>query len=162
MAAAISPRPDNTGTPVWMEGKRINEILFCEEFLRMVSMRCIGGKFFTVDGQVENEETLQYAVMEYAKPYLTTGVSKKVNQLIDTMRIVARSEPLPVQTDRIHVANGTVFLDRRFTEEKEFCINRLPVRYDRSAPMPEAWLRFLSDLLYPEDIPTLQNTWVIC
>ena len=155
--AVSSPWPDNYGSPIWMNGKKINEILFCEEFLRMVPMRCIGGKFFTVDGQLPNEETLQQAVLEYGRPYFTSGVAKRVRQLIDTMRIVARSEPLPVQTDRIHVANGTVFLDGRFTEEKEFCINRLPVRYDRSAPMPETWLRFLGDLLYPEDIPTLQE-----
>ena len=128
--AASSPWPDNYGSPIWMNGKKINEILFCEEFLRMVPMRCIGGKFFTVDGQLPNEETLQQAVLEYGRPYFTSGVAKRVRQLIDTMRIVARSEPLPVQTDRIHVANGTVFLDGHFTEEKEFCINRL--RYGRA------------------------------
>ena len=35
--------------------------------------------------------------------------------------------------------------------------NRLPVKYDPKAPQPTHWLRFLSDLLYPEDIPTVQE-----
>ena len=29
--------------------------------------------------------------------------------------------------------------------------NRLPVKYDPKAAQPVHWLRFLSDLLYPED-----------
>ena len=29
--------------------------------------------------------------------------------------------------------------------------------YKRQAPQPVHWLRFLSDLLYPEDIPTVQE-----
>ncbi len=35
--------------------------------------------------------------------------------------------------------------------------NRLPVKYDPKAAQPVHWLRFLSDLLYPEDIPTVQE-----
>ena len=35
--------------------------------------------------------------------------------------------------------------------------NRLPVRYNPKAAQPTHWLRFLSDLLYPEDIPTVQE-----
>ena len=33
----------------------------------------------------------------------------------------------------------------------------LPVRYNPKAAQPTHWLRFLSDLLYPEDIPTVQE-----
>ena len=59
--------------------------------------------------------------------------------------------------DRIFLSNGTLYLDGGFTEDREFCINRLPVRYNPDAPTPVLWLRFLSDLLEPEDIPTLQE-----
>ena len=37
----------------WFDGKHINEILFCQEFLKTHPMRCIGGTLFTVDGPVE-------------------------------------------------------------------------------------------------------------
>ena len=40
--------------------------------------------------------------------------------------------------------------------------NRLPVAYNPDAPPPEAWLDFLSQLLYPEDIPTLQEFFGYC
>ena len=64
--------------------------------------------------------------------------------------------------DRIFLANGTLFLDGRFVEEKGFCLNRLPIRYNPSAPQPEAWLRFLYELLEPEDILTLQEFMGYC
>ena len=35
--------------------------------------------------------------------------------------------------------------------------NRLPVSFDREAPVPSRWLSFLDELLYPEDILTLQE-----
>ena len=47
-------------------------------------------------------------------------------------------------------------------KEKEFCMNRLPVSYNPDAPKPEKWLAFLEQLLYPEDIPTLQEYMGYC
>src|SRR5699024_8613863 len=49
-------------------------------------------------------------------------------------------------------------LNGSFREGKpEVVRNRLPVRYNPKAAQPTHWLRFLSDLLYPEDIPTVQE-----
>ena len=78
------------------------------------------------------------------------------------MKLAAYADPLPLQCDRIHVANGTCFLDGRFTEEKEYYSNRLSVSYRADAPAPEHWLRFLSELLEPEDIPALQEYLGYC
>ena len=62
------------------------------------------------------------------------------------------------QLDRIHLQNGTYFLDERgFVPEKELCLNRLPVEYRPDAPAPTKWLEFLDGLLIPEDILTLQE-----
>lgn len=75
---------------------------------------------------------------------------------------MCHSEPLTQQTDRIHVANGTYYLDGHFDPEKQFCLNRLKVAYNETAPRPERFLAFLDDLLYPEDIPTLQEYMGYC
>ena len=40
--------------------------------------------------------------------------------------------------------------------------NRLLVSYRADAPAPEHWLRFLSELLEPEDIPALQEYLGYC
>ena len=36
---------DNPDQPEWLEGKRINELKFCEEFLRLHPMKYIRGQF---------------------------------------------------------------------------------------------------------------------
>lgn len=37
------------------------------------------------------------------------------------------------------------------------CAAGFPIAYNPQAEKPVVWLRFLSDLLYPEDIPTFQE-----
>jgi putative DNA primase/helicase len=44
----------------------------------------------------------------------------------------------------------------------DFCRNRLPVAYNPDAPEPVRWKRFLSELLEPEDILTLQEYMGYC
>ena len=62
------------------------------------------------------------------------------------------------EPDRIHLSNGTLFLDGTFAKGKPKIVrNRFPVSYKPNAPKPVLWLQFLDGLLYPEDIPTLQE-----
>ena len=148
--------------PIWFDGKKINEVLFCEEFVRDHPMLCIRDAFFTVEGRVTDETMLKKDILERIKPYVTSGVAKRASNLLDALRVECWSPPLPMYQDRIHVANGTLFLDGKFTAEKDFCINRLPVQYEPNAPPPRKWLAFLNDLLEPDDILTLQEYMGYC
>ena len=148
--------------PQWFDGRKVNEILFCEEFLKAHPMKCIRGRFFTVDGLVEDEDVLKMEIYNAIKYFVTENVAKAATRLVEALKLACFSPPLSVQTDRIHVANGTFLLDGRFTPEKEFCMNRLKVAYNPSAPIPAHWLSFLEDLLYPEDIPTMQEYLGYC
>ena len=74
------------------------------------------------------------------------------------MKLAALAEDFPPEPDRIHLFNGTLFLDGSFAEGKPKIVrNRFPVAYNPNAPKPVLWLKFLDGLLYPEDIPTLQE-----
>ena len=148
--------------PKWVDGKKINEALFCREFLKDHPMIAVDGTFFCTEGRISDESKLKREILERIEPYATSGLSRKVQNILDALRLMCYSEPLPIQTDRIHVANGTLFLDGTFQEEKEFCMNRLPISYNPDAPKPEKWLSFLEQLLYPEDIPTLQEYMGYC
>ena len=143
--------------PRWMQDKHFNEVLFCEDFLSAHPMVCVDGSFFTVEGRVADEEGIRKQIYEMLRPHFTSGTARRATSLLETLRLEAYTPELPIQEDRIHVANGTLFLNSEFCAEKEFCRNRLPIRYDPSAPQPVTWLRFLSDLLEPEDILTLQE-----
>ena len=148
--------------PIWFDGKKINEALFCAEFIRDYPMITINDTFFTVNGRVTDENRLKKEIYNRIKPYVTSGIAKRVTGLLDVMRMECCTAALPLYQDRIHVKNGTYYLNGTFSETKDFCRNRLPVAYNPDAPEPETWLRFLSELLMPEDIPTLQEFMGYC
>lgn len=159
-AARLPPGPEDW--PAWFDGKKINEVLFCEEFLQDHPMLCVHDAFFTAEGRVTDETMLKKEILDRIKPYVTSGVAKRAATLLDALRMECWSPPLPVYQDRIHVANGTFFLNGTFSETKDFCVNRLPVRYVPDAPPPVKWLAFLDDLLAPDDILTLQEFMGYC
>lgn len=154
--------PENPFEPEWLMGDKINELQFCKSFLEMHPMICIHGTFFTTDGRVTDENKLKKEILSWIEPYVFVGIPKKLTSLLDTMRVLAYSEPLPTFMDRIFLANGTYYLSGEFEEGKDFCVNRLPVAYNPDAAEPAQWLNFLEQLLYPEDITTLQEYMGYC
>ena len=61
------------------------------------------------------------------------------------------------------MANGTLDLpSRQLSEKKQFSLRRFPVAYDPAAPAPCYFQSFISSLLAPEDIPTLQEYLGYC
>ena len=148
--------------PEWYDGKKINEVMFCDAFLEEFPMKCIREQFFTVDGLVDDENMIRMEIYNRIKPFVTSSVAKKATQLMEALKLACYSDPLPVQLDRIHVANGTYFLDGTFSPEKEFCMNRLKVAYNPDAPAPTKWLSFLHDLLIDMDVLTVQEYMGYC
>ena len=52
--------------PAWFDGKKINETVFCEEFLRDYPMVTVNDAFFTVNGRVHDENRLKKVI--YGQP----------------------------------------------------------------------------------------------
>ena len=52
----MEDRRENTSEgarlPSWYDGKKIDEVLFCSDFLGRHPMKCVRGRLFTVDGAV--------------------------------------------------------------------------------------------------------------
>lgn len=144
--------------PSWYDGKNVLEADFCEWFQREYQLVRTGNAFFTPEGWLADESQLKKAILEELRPYVLTGLKNKINSTFDLLKIIANTDDLRPQPDRIHLANGTLFLNGSFsTGWDEIVRNRLPVSYNPDAAMPEAWLSFLSQLLCPEDIMTLQE-----
>ena len=129
--------------PEWYDGRHINEVLFCQQFLDKHPMKCVRGRLFTVDGLIEDEGQIGNLILEEISGVLTANLSKTVANLLASIKLQAYSPPLPIETDRIHVANGTYFMDGSFTADKSYCNNRLTVAYNPNAPTPKRWLQFL-------------------
>ena len=146
----------------WLdEENNIDEVKFCEAYLQEYDLKCINGSFFSIDGFVSDGE-IEKNIYNIIKNYVARNVSKKVKQLLEVLRFESYSEELPIQNDRIHVKNGTIFLNGMFSSKKEFCLNRLPIKYNPQVEQPKEWLAFLEELLEKEDILTLQEYMGYC
>lgn len=144
--------------PVWFDGTNINEALFCEEFLRCHKIIFSNGAFFTPDGRVTDDLPLRGEIFEELKCCAVNNIPRKINNILEVMKLAAHVEDFPPEADKIHLENGTLGLDGSFTEGRPKIVrSRLPVAYRPDAPEPVLWMTFLDGLLYAEDIPTLQE-----
>jgi len=144
--------------PVWFDGKKINEALFCDSFLSTHKILFSNGAFFTPDGRVTDTLPLRGEIFEMLKHCAVDNIPRKISNIMEVLKLEAQVEDFPPEQDRIHLSNGTLLLDGCFTEGRpEIVRSRLPVAYNKDAPKPMIWLGFLEGLLYPEDIQTLQE-----
>ena len=149
--------------PEWYDGQTINESLFCQQFLREHKLLYTENAFFTIDGRMTDDTPLKTEIFRLIKPYAVQSVSKKITNIIELLKINAYVEDFPPQEDRIHLINGTLFLDGRFFEGKDEIVrSRLQVAYVPHAAEPKLWLKFLHELLHEEDILTLQEFFGYC
>ena len=139
----------NNFTPAWIKKGFFNESLFCDDFLSTHQLLYVNGAFFTPDGRVTDTMNLRCEIFDMLRDHIGANIAKRVSNVVDVLKLAAQVEDFPPITDRIALANGTLYLDGTFQEGKpEIVRNRLPVKYDPKAAQPVHWLRFLSDLLY--------------
>lgn len=108
--------------PAWFDGKKINETVFCEEFLRDYPMVTVNDAFFTVNGRVHDENRLKKVIYDRIKYYVTSGVAKKVTNLLDVMRMECCTAKLFKQMARLnkqHDKLAELLSDMKFTNYKE-------------------------------------------
>ena len=144
--------------PVWFDGQSINEALFCEEFLQQRKIIFANRAFFTPDGRVTDELMLRGEIYERLKGCVVNNIPRKISNILEVLKLEAQVDDFPPEQGKIHLDNGTLFLDGTFLEgRQEIVHSRLPVSYNPDAGEPKLWLSFLDGLLYPEDILTLQE-----
>lgn len=144
--------------PVWVGDRGfINEVEFAKEFLGFGYFKCSDGKFYSTEGVMEEQE-LRVTIYNIISRYVSSNVNSKITKILSVMRLEGESfEKIENQEDRIHLYNGTLYVDGTFLDSREYCMNRLPAEYKKDAPEPTLWLKFLSELLDESDIPTLQE-----
>lgn len=164
MEATLQMDTGKKQEPEWLCPRgQVNEVLFAREFLKAKELICLDGAFFSKQGRITDENLLRREIYLFLADHIKLGLSHKVERILNVMRMETYRDQLPVEEDRIHVANGVVELDGDFHHVSEFCRHRLPVRYDPiNFTPPSRWLSFLEQLLEPEDILTLQEYMGYC
>ena len=149
--------------PIWWNGKDIIEAAFCEEFMDDHQLAYDSSAFFTPEGRMTDELPMRREIYHRLKICAVKNVPHTISNIVELLKFYNTGINLTPQQDRIHLANGTLYLDGTFVPGKpEIVRSRLPVSFNPDAPQPEHWLHFLSELLEPEDIPTLQEYLGYC
>lgn len=148
--------------PSWYDGKHVNEVEFSRVFLKKHPLRCVNGRFYSMEGPAEDEAFIRKQISEELQSVITTGLAQRSSSILEYLRLAAYTKPLPLETDRIHFMNGVWNITGEFCPTVEFCNNRMQVVYDPDAPAPVRWLAFLGDLLETDDILTLQEYMGYC
>ena len=144
--------------PAWFDGKDINEAAFCREFLSKNKLIYADNAFFTLDGRLTDPLLLKEKIYAELECCAAKNIPRTISNIVEIMKLAAHAGSCPPKPDEIHVQNGTLRIDGSFLAGRpEIVRSRFPVAYNPQAEKPVVWLRFLSDLLYPEDIPTFQE-----
>jgi len=106
--------------PLWLIKGKLNEMLFCEDFLQKHPMVRVGGSFFTKDGRVTDEEAIRKEIYEMLRPYLSMGLPRRASSLLEQLKLEAYAPNLPVHEDRIHVQTAHCFWTVRLQNTKTF------------------------------------------
>lgn len=121
-----------------------------------------GGQFFDKCG-VMNISRVKNIVTNEIKDYVEKGLSKQVEALVKAMELLYYQADMDIDINTAKFKNGDFSLiDRNFVPPDGISANRLSVNYNPNAEKPEKWLAFLNELLYEEDIPTLQEYMGYC
>lgn len=147
--------------PAWLiidekGNKKVNEVVFCSEFTRNRKIRYIYGTFYDLNGEI-CEDKIAYEINKIMSKYIFTGIANRVKNVVGALRMCCYSSAINVCEDEIHLLNGVLKTNGAFIPEKLFCVNRLNIEYGMKTKPPEKFLSFLSDLLEPDDIITLQE-----
>ena len=112
--------------PDWYNGKKIDEVQFGRAFLEQWPLKCVNGTLYTLDGPVEDESEIKQRILENIEEYVTSGLSKKVTNILETIKLLAFSDPFPIEQDCIHLQNGVYHLpDGTFQESRLFCLETI-------------------------------------
>ncbi len=103
-------------TPAWFKKGFFNESLFCDDFLSTHQLLYVNGAFFTPDGRMVDPMPLRCEIFEMMREYVGANLAKKVTNVVDVLKLAAQVEDFPPVTDRIALANGTLYLDGTFQE----------------------------------------------
>lgn len=158
---------ENKEKPTWL-GKQghVDEVEFSRQFYMQNYIVYQDGAYFSTEGRIANEEILRHRIYEQIRAHVRTGLAAKVDRILENLQLEAGQKCLKEDPEKdlveIPVANGTYHLSEGFSPMKHVCRYRLPVDYNPDAPVPEKWLQFVNELLYEEDIPTLQEYMGYC
>ncbi len=175
------PQAENTDTkapknnvnyaPIWVYqddyGKlKLDESQYIECFAEQQGVKCINGVLYSVNGKMSDDKA-KNIIFNEIKGYIRTNASDKSKKLLEGIKQYCYTEPPTPTLDKIHFKNGTLSKDENglftvWSNEKEFCINRINADYNPNAKAPTKFLDYLKTVYYEDDQRTIQQYCGYC
>lgn len=111
------PMDELLDCPIWWNGKDIVEAAFCEEFTRNHQLAYDCSAFFTPEGHMTDERPLKQKIYHELKICAVKNVPHTINNIVELLKFYSTGIDLAPQQDRVHLANGTLYLDGTFVPE---------------------------------------------
>ncbi len=175
------PQAENTNTkapknnvnyaPIWVYqddyGKlKLDESQYIECFAEQQGVKCINGVLYSVNGKMSDDKA-KNIIFNEIKGYIRTNASDKSKKLLEGIKQYCYTEPPTPTLDKIHFKNGTLSKDENglftvWSNEKEFCINRINADYNPNAKAPTKFFDYLKTVYYEDDQRTIQQYCGYC
>lgn len=160
-----------TYAPLWAyadtQGEwKVDEKLYITEFVKTQGVRCINNQLYSVDGCMNDGKAKQIIIRDIMG-YVKTNHGDKSEKLLKGIKAYCYCEPPKPSLDKIHFQNGTLSRDKNglftvWSDQKEFCINRIDTSYNPSAPKPTRFLNYIDSVFYSDDARTIQQYCGYC
>lgn len=135
----------------------VDEPQYIKSIINVIGIKTINGKMLTPNGEMQNGK-ISSIIQNDIEPYVKSNLAVKTKNIVLAIKNKSYCEELPKDTQNIHFTNGTYNIaSRTFENKKMWCVNRLAVKYNKTAKKPIKWLNFLEELLLPTDILTIQE-----
>lgn len=148
--------------------KKIIEYYLSDELQELYgNLWCVHGQFYNHEGFVPDDK-IRSLIHGMIRPYFFGNLATRTKNVIDALRDELYIDPPKPDPTRVYFNNGyydlkeKVFIEQRNKKDWKFVLHRLKVGYYPSGSPPERFLSYLDDLLYPEDVPTLQEFMGYC
>lgn len=121
---------------------QLDEGAYAEAFVESTNLICHDGVVYDRTGRSISDDEGKRAIYDDLRNLgLTTGLSQKVRNLWDLVKIQAYVDHIDVPENEIAVQNGTIIMNLKtgeweFTPELRFSINRLNCRFDPTKKVP--------------------------
>ena len=166
-----APESNIKYAPLWVYqddyGKlKIDESQYIEAFAEQQGVKCINSVLYSVDGKMSDDKA-KHIIMKDIKGYVRSNVGDKAEKLLKGIKQYCYTEPPTPTLDKIHFKNGTLSRDKNglftvWSNEKEFCINRINADYNPNAKAPTKFLDYLKTVYYEDDQRTIQQYCGYC
>ena len=157
--------------PLWVYqddyGKlKLDESQYIECFAEQQGVKCINGVLYSVNGKMSDDKA-KNIIFNEIKGYIRTNASDKSKKLLEGIKQYCYTEPPTPTLDKIHFKNGTLSKDENglftvWSNEKEFCINRINADYNPNAKAPTKFFDYLKTVYYEDDQRTIQQYCGYC